>query len=910
MTSPNSETIIAKRKEKIVLFARNNPQIISYIILAAIIILACYIRLLPTFTNPATGNPGLWDIAAGGWTLGPDLDPFLFLRWAKDIIDNGGKLSSIDSFRYAPLSYSTEGELILLPYSIAWLHYVLDFIGLSDSVTYSAIVFPVFFFALTIISFFLMTREALISLLESKKATLVALISSLFLALMPAILPRTIAGIPEKESMGFFFIFLSFFLMTRAWKNEQKRSGFVYALLAGLSTSLMALTWGGVAYIFVTVALAHLLALVFGKTNLKVTLMYWGWFLSSLILPHFASSRYTFGLLANSTMIIIPFSVGCMMLVQEILRLPSLEKLREKYCSKFPLPLVAIVLTIIAVLLVSTVIMGPAFILDKAKDLVKPMITPIVDRLGVTVAENKQPFFGEWASSFGPVYAGFPIFFWLFFAGSIALFKAMLTPFTRKQQFGLTVSYAFFLVALVFSRYRADSIFNGTNATSILFYIVGFLTLITVFGRYYLRDYKESGTSRFAHMDFGLLLLFSFFFFSIISARGSVRTIMVLVPTAAIMASFLPIYLAQVFSLRESIQSKKALNLLTIGVILFALLVSAWSFYSISSQTAKGYVPSIYTYQWQKAMAWVREFTPTTSVFAHWWDYGYWIQSIGNRATILDGGNAYVYWNHLMGRLVLTGQNSDEALEFLYAHNATHLLIDSTDIGKYSAFSSIGSDENYDRASYIPTFFQDPKAIQEKKNSTVNFYRGTFVLDQDIILTENNTRLFLPAGKAIIAGVAFETVKGEKFSQPLALTLYQGNQYAIALRYLYVGNELYDFKSGTDAGVFIFPSFDGNSINQIGAMLFLSPRVINSTLVRLYLFNQLDDHYKLVRSESDLVVSEIKRQIPTFPGEFLEYQGLRAPIRIWNISYPRGIWRNESYLETNFPNPELNKARL
>lgn len=910
MTSPNSEIIIAKRKEKILLFARKNPQIISYIILAVIIILACYIRLLPTSTNPATGNPGLWDIAAGGWTLGPDLDPFLFLRWAKDIIDNGGKLSSIDSFRYAPLGYPTEGELILLPYSIAWLHYVLDFIGLSDSVTYSAIVFPVFFFALTILSFFLMTREALISLLESKKATLVALISSLFLAIIPAILPRTIAGIPEKESMGFFFIFLSFFLMTRAWKNEQKRSGFVYALLAGLSTSLMALTWGGVAYIFVTVALAHLLALVFGKTNAKVTLMYWLWFLSSLILPNLASSRYTLELLFSSTVILAPFSVGCMMSIYEFFRLPSLGKLREKYCPKIPLPLLAIGLTVLLGIVASIAIIGPAFVTDKAKDLVKPMITPISDRLGVTVAENKQPFFDEWASSFGPIYAGAPIFFWLFFVGSIALFNSMLAPFTKKQQIGLTAAYAFFLVALVFSRYGSNSIFNGTNATSILLYIAGFLTLITVFGRYYLRDYKESGMSRFAHMDFGLLLLFSFFFFSIISARGSVRTIMVLVPTAAIMASFLPVYLARMLRLRESIQSKKALNLLAIAIIIFALLVSAWSFYSISSQTAKGYVPSVYTYQWQKAMAWVREFTPTTSVFAHWWDYGYWIQSIGNRATILDGGNAYAYWNHLMGRLVLTGKNSDEALEFLYTHNATHLLIDSTDIGKYSAFSSIGSDEHYDRASYIPTFFQDPKASQEKKNSTVNFYRGTFVLDQDIILTENSTRLFLPAGKAVIAGVAFETTSSEKFSQPLALALYQGNQYAIALRYLYVGNELYDFKSGTNAGVFVFPSFDGNSINPMGAMLFLSPRVINSTLVRFYLFNQLDDHYRLVHSESDLVVSEIKRQIPTFPGEFLEYQGLRAPIRIWDINYPDNIKRNESYLEINFPNPELNKARL
>src|SRR3990172_10160255 len=108
-------------------------------------------------------------------------------------------------------------------------------------------------------------------------------------------------------------------------------------------------------------------------------------------------------------------------------------------------------------------------------------------------------------------------------------------------------------------------------------------------------------------------------------------------------------------------------------------------------------------------MTWVRENTERNTVFGHWWDYGYWVQSIGERATVLDGGNAISYWNHMMGRYALTGTNETEALEFLYAHNTTHFLIDSTDIGKYPAFSSIGSDENYDRRSWISPFLKDPK---------------------------------------------------------------------------------------------------------------------------------------------------------------------------------------------------------
>jgi len=132
-----------------------------------------------------------------------------------------------------------------------------------------------------------------------------------------------------------------------------------------------------------------------------------------------------------------------------------------------------------------------------------------------------------------------------------------------------------------------------------------------------------------------------------------------------------------------------------------------------------------------KAMKWVREETPKNAVFGHWWDYGYWVQSLGERATVLDGGNRIGYWNYLMGRHVLTGDNQDDALEFLYNHNTTHLLIDSSDIGKYGAYSSIGSDDNFDRASGIGIFILDEKQTQETQDQIMFVYSGGVGLDED-----------------------------------------------------------------------------------------------------------------------------------------------------------------------------------
>ena len=156
---------------------------------------------------------------------------------------------------------------------------------------------------------------------------------------------------------------------------------------------------------------------------------------------------------------------------------------------------------------------------------------------------------------------------------------------------------------------------------------------------------------------------------------------MVLAPVAPIFVGFLVVDSIQRFK-----DSKDSVWRILIGVFMILILVLSFfsfiSFYKESKATARGMIPSHYNQQWQEAMGWVRDETHEDAVFAHWWDYGYWVQSIGERATVLDGSNSIVYWNYLMGRFVLTGDNQKDALEFLYSHNATHLLIDSSDIGK------------------------------------------------------------------------------------------------------------------------------------------------------------------------------------------------------------------------------------
>jgi asparagine N-glycosylation enzyme membrane subunit Stt3 len=140
-------------------------------------------------------------------------------------------------------------------------------------------------------------------------------------------------------------------------------------------------------------------------------------------------------------------------------------------------------------------------------------------------------------------------------------------------------------------------------------------------------------------------------------------------------------------------------------------------------------------------MQWVREETPKDSLFVHWWDYGYWVQTRGKRSTVSDGGQIQSRFqgNEKIGRYVLTTPYPETAKSFMKTFGVDYLLIDPTEIGKYAAYSSIGDgDEISDRESYLVSFISSPQEIQETKDSIIRFYRGGIALDSDIYYEKEN----------------------------------------------------------------------------------------------------------------------------------------------------------------------------
>ncbi|MFB5604750.1 MAG: STT3 domain-containing protein [Nitrosarchaeum sp.] len=101
--------------------------------------------------------------------------------------------------------------------------------------------------------------------------------------------------------------------------------------------------------------------------------------------------------------------------------------------------------------------------------------------------------------------------------------------------------------------------------------------------------------------------------------------------------------------LRNNIENKKFKNIIIktsflVGIIV--LLLIPISFPSNSNWVVSGKAPPtilnggtafpIATTDWIESLEWLKNNTPKDAVIASWWDYGYWISTLGERATIAD----------------------------------------------------------------------------------------------------------------------------------------------------------------------------------------------------------------------------------------------------------------------------------
>ncbi|MFA4887743.1 MAG: STT3 domain-containing protein [Candidatus Nanoarchaeia archaeon] len=877
-----SDNLLRERKEKVVKYFKENKSWVQFALLAFIISLGWRVRayVLPHLVDATTGQ-----------AISLELDSTLFLRYAEAIVKDGS-LFSIDPLRYAPLGVDISNLAVFTSHFIAYLYKFLHVFNSSVTVAQANNLYPLVATAVISVFLFLLVRR----LFEWKTA----LLSVVFLNFIPTFLFRSMGGSSDHDVLGVMFIVMAFYFYVCSWQTEKKWKVVVYAGLAALMTAFAAETAGSYTFILMVVGAFSVIEIFLNKFEVK------DYYVLASYIILFTSFHWLFNpsvalspLFTSVTTGVAYLALGIGTVHFLLFKKKILSKYLEKYKEKMPEGILSIILGLIIGVLVALVSFGPSFFVSKVKDLYGVIFKSFsYSRWALTVAENKTPFVADWMGQMGSAYV------WLFIIGSVILFYDAVKVFKKKWY--LTGVYTFFIFGYIFSRYDPGSILNGSTVVSKVLFYSAILLFIGVigYGYFYAFRAKHEEFAKVREINKKYAFTLTWFLIMILAAASAIRLLFDFTPVTTILAALSVTTLVDYCMKLKNIYVKYVSLLIVVLVLFSPFAVSkgvVTQFYETSVSQSRGSGPG-YDNQWQQTGAWVRQNTPANAVFAHWWDYGYWVQSGFERATITDGGNFFGWWNYLMGRNVLTGQSDEEALPFLKAHNATHLFMIADEVGKYTAFSSISSDKNYDRYSWVPTFRLDKQNSVEKRNETVLVYQGGAALDEDFIYEGK----VYPAGQAGVGAVIVSLKKnGESLGvgQPLAALVYQNQRVDIPIRCIYFGDQLIEFEKYTiDACFRVIPTIESQtSSEQAGAGLWMSKRVYHSRFGQYYLLNKKSEHFKLVYTDQD--------RIP-----LAMYQGrLIGPQKIWEIKYPTDLKLSEEemklYLRTDYPDTDLQIPR-
>ena len=841
-------------KEEIIEFSKNTRVrwIATAVLLLIILSVGVGIRIQPI----TSGH--LIDKTTGDYTP-LALDPYYFLRVSETLLANNWNLPKIDSMRYQGLNIGWTNEL--QPRATIMIWEVMKLFDHNVTLNLADVSNPVVFFALGLISFFF------IVLLLTKSRT-AALGASAILSVIPPYLYRTLGGFADHDSIGMFgfFITLLSFLYGMLYldkKNPKKLISGLIGLLAGFSTMFAIASWGGGAkFLFMILPIAFIASWLTNKKDdvVSPTIFYSAWIFGVLVF----APIFGFGMVSVLRgFMLTPVGLSSLLvfgyiIVDSILR--HFKILNEKLSAHSEIISFGVMVILGATLY--SIFIGNVFVL--ISDLAKRIINPFgTGRVGLTVAENRQPYLDAWIQQISKT------FFYIFVAGCILVGVKIGGGIKKKNLRPLfIISFAIFIIGILFSRISSSSILNGENFISKSLFLISFL----IFSASTIYIYMKSEWDT----DVRWIFIAAWMIPMLLAVRSAIRVFFTIVPFVSFMVALM---LLEIFNLSKKSKdhTAKIISWAILAILVISVAFTSYGFYNTINYQAKMQTPS-YNVNWQNAMQWVRNNTAVGSVFLHWWDYGYWVQTGGDRPTVTDGGHANGYWDHLVGRYVLTTPYPATAKSFMKAHNVSYLLIDPSDIGKYAAYSSIANSANTsDRASYITTFSSKESEIRELKNGTIRLYRGQFVLDSDLIYKNKSKTIFLPSGKAGLGAIVI-TKTGDNLKQPIGIFVYNGKQYRLPIRYVFIDGKIHDFGSGVKSLAYIYPSLSilngKQKIDSEGAIMYLSQKVKDSLVAQLYLMNDPNKEYKeltLAHSES------------VYPFIFSYNGRMIGPIKIWKV---------------------------
>jgi len=444
------------------------------------------------------------------------------------------------------------------------------------------IAFPAIMGALTVIAVFALVRVL--------GGTTAGMFSALFWAFSPAIIQRGNLGWFKSEPLGLFFGILATYLFISAMKHKEVKYAIAKAIAGGLILGLANGSWGGIQYFSIPISL-FFIALPFFRRDLTI--------------PMYVAIAFTILTLITA--------------------------------AAFPRPGISFVLGLPGLAMMA----GTAFLVIAY--FVRKISRPMVQTRNVAFALIAFVAIGIAFVAAGTYVS--PSFRYL---NAINPFIGSIDPLVESvaEHFTPTVADYFtdFSVLLMFAGLGGWLAFRRRNDTAIFALLLGI-------------------TGIYVSATFARLLVFASVGIIVLAGLGLyevTRSIMAYRETAATPATAPRLTAATREERRKMEFASRAHS--TSGqvvkisfVIVMIMMLSIPLFYpSNSNWVSSADVPTaianggtgyrLQTDDWTDAMEWLSQNTEPDAVIASWWDYGYWITTLGNRTTlaglVADRGSA------------------------------------------------------------------------------------------------------------------------------------------------------------------------------------------------------------------------------------------------------------------------------
>lgn len=807
-----------------------------------------------------------------------DNDSVRFLRQAKIIVQDGS-LPNRDMMRWLPFGRDMDKQLSLSSYAIAYLYKFLRIFTPSITIERAAIYYPIICFSLSLLVFF--------ALMDRLFDRYTALISTAIFAVFPSLIPRSMAGFSDRDSFVMLLSFLTFYLFIRSLQTQRQHYRLGFAFSSGFIMMLLGLTWEGSGLFIAVVALFHLAKLMTGSYKRDDFYAYLIWYAPVI----FGLLTFTRTYRSFAPFAILAWGAPSFVLLVSLLHfgLSRWQKAISLITLKLRLPFgfSVFLLAILACLLIvaTAFVLQPTLTAQKLIALKDNFLAPLgQSRLMRSVAELQRPLSVDWASRYG-------IFFFLFSAGALLSMRKLALSLKFNPWISMA-SLEILLTGVFFSRFSLRLPLSGESALSAATYFGSILFFLFVMLGLYFYSQRNLAIEEWRDRKITEDMLFLLLWFTLIlfTARGAERYNLFFAPTAIAFGGYA---LFQLFLLAQKKIIHRIKRVLSYAFIVVFVALGLSNYFRVSYSIAKTAQPFI-SQSWIQALDWMRDNLPADAVVASWWDYGSWINTLAEKATIVDEDHYVPYWIYLMARHVMLGQTEMEALEFLKSHGVTHLMISTDEIASLPVISTLGSDENFDRRSFIPGFVSQNEVIQPTDG--VNIFRysvpGGRVNIDDVLRL--NGKMYPKGGWRV--GNIYLKVEGDgqkswKLKGAILEVQIEGKTIKLPPRELYFKGKLMRPKGEALPGAVVVYSKDNSPLKW--RVLFLSQTVRNALMVRLQLLNENSNFF-----------------IPIYPpaNQQGKSQLNNYSVRVWKINYPEDIKSNPKYLETEFSEPKLYRS--